>query len=609
MSAAPPPAERLKRALAASTRALAGERHLDVEFGADEPTLDAARLRLPEPALPLTASGVAQLRGHADRLALRRAYHDAATHARFQPAAAPARALFDALEDLRCQALGARALAGVRGNLRAAFATALERRAAAATQAAGADTLIDAVALLAREQLTGDASPAAAAPLLERWRALLEQRVGAKLGGLCASIADQAEFARRACALAADLGLGDPAGATVTTAGGAGGAAPSAQTARQAPAAGGAAIPAIDEDAAEPLADMQPARAAAALDRADAAAAPAARTRRPLRARVPDGRYRVYTRLHDEVLPAEQICAPAELARLRARLDGEAARVRGNVARMANRLERLLLAQQKRQWRFDQEEGVLDAARLTRVLTDPLAPLLFRQEVPGRFRDTVVTLLLDNSGSMRGRPILLAALCADVLSRTLEHCGVKVEILGFTTRAWSGGRSRDDWLRAGSPPRPGRLSDLRYIVYKTADAPWRRARQNLGVMLREDLLKENVDGEAILWAHERLLARSEQRRILLVVSDGVPLDEATLSANPGDYLDRHLRSVVAWIEERSPVELLAIGIGHDVTDYYTRAIRITDVEQLGAAMLGQLTELFAGAPRPSAAQPRRAKAC
>jgi cobaltochelatase CobT len=609
MSAAATPAERLKRALAAATRALAGERHLDVEFGAGEPALDATRLRLPEPALPLTARGVAQLRGHADRLALRHAHHDAATHARFQPDGPPARALFDALEDLRCQALGARALAGVRGNLRAAFAIALERRAAAAAPATGAnadaDALVDAAALLAREQLTGDASPAAAAPLLERWRAELEQRAGPSLGELRASIADQAEFARRACALAADLALGGPAGETVTTAGGAG-AAPAAETVRQAPAAGGTATPASDEEAGEPLADTRPARAAGALERAVAPAEPAARIRRPLRARVPDGRYRVYTRLHDEVLPAEQICTSGELAHLRARLDGEAARVRGNVARMANRLERLLLAQQKRQWRFDQEEGVLDAARLTRVVTDPLAPLLFRQEVPGRFRDTVVTLLLDNSGSMRGRPILLAALCADVLSRTLEHCGVKVEILGFTTRAWSGGLSRDDWLRAGCPPRPGRLSDLRYIVYKTADAPWRRARANLGVMLREDLLKENVDGEAILWAHERLLARSEQRRILLVVSDGVPLDEATLSANPGDYLDRHLRSVVAWIEERSPVELLAIGIGHDVTDYYTRAIRIRDVEQLGAALLGQLTALFASAPQRRAAGLRRA---
>ncbi|MFO1402617.1 MAG: hypothetical protein U1F30_15630 [Steroidobacteraceae bacterium] len=308
----------------------------------------------------------------------------------------------------------------------------------------------------------------------------------------------------------------------------------------------------------------------------------------------------MYTRLHDEVLGAAQASTPAELASLRARLDVASARVRANVARMANRLERLLLAQQRRQWRFDQEEGVLDTARLTRVLTDPLAPLLFRQESPAGFRDTVVTLLIDNSGSMRGRPILLAALCADVLSRTLEHCGVKVEILGFTTRTWSGGRSREDWQRAGCPPRPGRLSDLRYLVYKSADAPWRRARQNLGLMLREDLLKENVDGEAILWAHERLLARPEQRRILLVVSDGVPLDEATLSANPGDYLERHLRSVIAWIEACSPVELLAIGIGHDVTDYYARAIRISDVEQLGAAMLEQLTALFTAPLRRAA---------
>jgi len=304
----------------------------------------------------------------------------------------------------------------------------------------------------------------------------------------------------------------------------------------------------------------------------------------------------VFTRAHDVTLAAERVCDAAELARLRTVLDQQSRRLQGTVVRIANRLERLLLAQQKRHWSFDLEEGVLDAARLTRVVVDPLAPLAFKEETDTEFKDTVVTLLLDNSGSMRGRPIMVAALCADVLSRTLERCGVKVEILGFTTSDWNGGRSREDWIRAGAPGQPGRLSDVRHLIYKAADAPWRRARQNLGLMLREDLLKENIDGEALLWAHERLLARGEQRRILIVISDGVPLDEATLSANPGSFLESHLRRVVEWIETRSPVELVAIGIGHDVTDFYRRAVAIEDAEQLGGAMIEQLTALFAGGP-------------
>ncbi|MGI9247073.1 MAG: cobaltochelatase CobT-related protein, partial [Steroidobacteraceae bacterium] len=319
----------------------------------------------------------------------------------------------------------------------------------------------------------------------------------------------------------------------------------------------------------------------------------------------PNRNYRVFTRTHDEVVEAQRLCDEAELARLRGDLDRASRALQPAVTRLAIRLERLLMARKLRRWQFDLEEGVLDAARLARVVTDPLAPLSFREESESEFKDTVVSILLDNSGSMRGRPILVAALCADVLARTLERCGVKVEILGFTTREWSGGQSREDWLAAGRPAGPGRLSDLRYIVYKAADAPYRRARRNLGAMLREDLLKDNIDGEALLWAHERLLRRHEQRRILMVLSDGVPLDEATLSANPGGYLEQHLRNVVKWIETRSNVELVAIGIGHDVTDFYTRAVAIPDVEQLGGAMIDQLADLFVERGQPGAVRARK----
>jgi cobaltochelatase CobT len=307
--------------------------------------------------------------------------------------------------------------------------------------------------------------------------------------------------------------------------------------------------------------------------------------------------YKVFTTHFDEIVPAEELCDPEELSRLRAYLDQQLAALSSVVSRLANKLQRRLMAQQNRAWTFDLEEGMLDVARLTRVIVDPTAPLSFKQEEDTQFRDTVVTLLIDNSGSMRGRPIMVAADCADILARTLERCGVKVEILGFTTRAWKGGAAREEWIKAGKPPSPGRLNDLRHIIYKGADSPWRRARRNLGLMMREGLLKENIDGEALMWAHQRLIGRPEQRRILMVISDGAPVDDSTLSVNSGHYLERHLRTVISEIETRSPVELLAIGIGHDVTRYYRRAVTIVDVEQLGGVLVEQLAEMFEEEPR------------
>jgi cobaltochelatase CobT len=302
--------------------------------------------------------------------------------------------------------------------------------------------------------------------------------------------------------------------------------------------------------------------------------------------------YHAYTNAYDEIVAAEDLCDAEELTRLRGYLDQQLVHLQGAVTKLANRLQRRLMAQQSRSWDFDQEEGLLDAARLARVIVNPEHSLSYKVERDTDFRDTVVTLLIDNSGSMRGRPISIAAISADILARTLERCGVKVEILGFTTRAWKGGQSREGWLSAGRPPHPGRLNDLRHIVYKNADEPWRRARKNLGLMMREGLLKENIDGEALLWAHGRLIARPEERRVLMVISDGAPVDDSTLSVNSGTYLERHLRQVINWIEARSPVELVAIGIGHDVTRYYSRAVTIMDAEQLGGTMIEQLASLF-----------------
>ncbi|MEM6389997.1 MAG: cobaltochelatase subunit CobT, partial [Pseudomonadota bacterium] len=313
-----------------------------------------------------------------------------------------------------------------------------------------------------------------------------------------------------------------------------------------------------------------------------------------------DPNYVVYNNDHDEEIAAEDLAEPQELERLRAYLDQQLEPLKGAVSRLANKLQRRLQAQQNRSWEFDREEGILDAGRLARVVANPTTPLSFKVERDTEFRDTVVTLLLDNSGSMRGRPISIAAICADVLARTLERCQVKVEILGFTTRAWKGGKSREDWLAAGRPQQPGRLNDLRHIIYKSADAPWRRTRDNLGLMMKEGLLKENIDGEALEWAHRRMVGRREARKILMVISDGAPVDDSTLSVNPANYLEKHLRDVIAMVEKRRAVELLAIGIGHDVTRYYDRAVTITDVEQLAGAMTEQLASLFDTDPRARA---------
>jgi len=303
-------------------------------------------------------------------------------------------------------------------------------------------------------------------------------------------------------------------------------------------------------------------------------------------------KYKIFTSEFDEIAKAEDLENQKEIAKLRQNLDQQLTNLQNFISKLANKLQRQLLAKQNRSWDFDLEEGTLDASKLTRVIIDPFHSLSYKKEKSTEFKDTVVTLLIDNSGSMRGRPISVAALCADILSRTLERCSVKVEILGFTTKNWKGGKSREKWNLNGKPEKPGRLNDLRHIVYKSADAQWRQSKKNIGLMLKEGLLKENIDGEAILWAFKRIIKRKEERKILMVISDGAPVDDSTLSVNSGDYLEKHLKRTVQWIEDNSDVEILAVGIGHDVTRYYKRAIKIADVQDLGDVMINQLAELF-----------------
>ncbi len=612
--------QRFERVLIQATRALAGERGLKVLCAAPGASAPVGTLLLPPTPSPLTADSAACARGRADRLALRRAYFDETVHARFRPAGPRARELYDVLEDMRCQSLGALVMSGVARNLEAALIDQLERNGALSAHLARSSGMVHALALLFRERLTGMAPPAAANALMSRWLPELRARASLHLGQLVSAAHDQARFALLLHELVRDLDLGSEIGARAQRHQQATAAAPQrpadGDSSGEARSTGGLRVKRQQGELEQDESAIAPKAPAELPGRQGKTAQPGTEqkndgerlTRAPLYddSDNPNRHYQIFTRVHDEVVEAETLSDRAELERLRAQLNAEARSLQGAVARLAHRLERLLRAQQLRGWQFDLEEGVLDAARLTRVIVEPLAPLSFKEERETDFKDTVVTLLLDNSGSMRGRPIMLAAVCAEVLARTLERCGVKVEILGFTTRAWQGGESRADWLRSGARTAPGRLSDLRHIIYKSADAPWRRARENLGLMLREDLLKENIDGEALLWAHARLQRRSEARRILMVISDGVPLDEATLSANPGSYLEQHLRNVVKWIEQRSSVELVAIGIGHEVSDFYRRAVTIASVEQLGATMIEQLAWLFAGDQVP-AVRSRRAR--
>jgi cobaltochelatase CobT len=593
------PTEVFKRATAATLRAIAERDDLTVGFGPEAAGVSGTRIRLPNPQRDLPAEETAQLRGAADSLALRLRYHDDAVHRRRVPTGPLARAVFEAVEQARVEALGARRMAGVAGNLAAMLDEQYRRQGFERIVERSDSTMAEAVRLLTREALTKERPPPAARRVVDLWRPWLEARIGRDFAELDRTIGDQDGYAQATRRMLQDLDidLGDVDGPAESDEQQSGedsegenqsegeGAASGAQ-----PAPDGAPADGEAEDAQD------------AADAGDGEMTPGAGDDDPGRpgrpGTLPRGRpddnatYRAFSVAADEVVEASELCDPEELTRLRQLLDQQLSHLQSVIARLANRLQRRLLAKQTRAWEFDLDEGLLDAARLARIVANPILPLAYKRERETDFRDTVVTLLIDNSGSMRGRPITVAAMSADILARTLERCAVRVEILGFTTRAWKGGQSRERWIAAGKPPNPGRLNDLRHIVYKAADAPWRRARRHLGLMLREGILKENIDGEALAWAHNRLRERSEQRRILMVISDGAPVDDSTLSVNPGNYLEKHLREVIRDIERLGEVELVAIGIGHDVTRYYRRAVTIVDAEQLGGVMLEQLAQLF-----------------
>ncbi|WP_306141965.1 cobaltochelatase subunit CobT [Roseibium sp. MMSF_3412] len=599
-----PSTEPFKQSVSGTMRAIAGEAELEVLFSGDRPGLSGMTARLPEPSRKVNAHDIAVTRGLSDSMALRIACHDKAVHSKNLPQGSEARAIFEAVEQARCEAVGARRMQGVAENLAVMLDDRFRKSGAPDIASRDEAPLQDALSLIVRERLTGEQPPESAKNLVDMWRGWVEEKAGSELDLLQSEVEDQNSFASRFRDVLKSLDMGDDLGdqdqdtdpeenedqgnndETET-------GEDENDTGEQEASPQEMELSGEEQDAGDTEAADMDMEDFAEEDMAQDSEEPGESDRQdtPFSNR-PETDYRVFTNQFDETVTAEELCDTAELDRLRGFLDKQLTHLQGAVARLANRLQRKLMAQQNRAWDFDLEEGLLDTARLTRAVTDPMSPLAFKQERDTNFRDTVVTLLLDNSGSMRGRPITVAATCADILARTLERCGVKVEILGFTTKAWKGGQSRESWIGAGKPPTPGRLNDLRHIIYKSADAPWRRARRNLGLMMREGLLKENIDGEALLWAHERLLGRPEQRRILMMISDGAPVDDTTLSVNPGNYLERHLRYVIEEIETRSPVELIAIGIGHDVTRYYRRAVTIVDAEELAGAMTDQLADLF-----------------
>jgi len=616
------PLDRFKAATEATIRAVAENKDLTANFKATQPQHGKTEARLPLSGDTLNSADAARVRGEADSFAVRQRYHDRGVHKANRPESKLAREIFDAVEQARCESLGSRRMAGLAGNIDAALEERYRARGYSHVAHREDVPLSEVLRVLARERMTGMHPPPAAKAMVEAWTPTLDAQVLRDLATLPDHLGDQGAYAKAVHRMLRHLDLDAPEDSEEQPEEGSDESQPQSEDGGEEAGEGG------QSEGQDQGGDSQGADAGDAGDAGEQAGPeddstesegqlvgasgseepgrPGTRPRPEARHNAGPPLYHAYTTAFDEVVDAAGLCDPQELDRLRRMLDQQLAHLHTVVSRLANRLQRRLMAKQTRAWDFNQEEGVLDSARLARIVANPEVPLAYKQETESAFRDTVVTLLLDNSGSMRGRPITVAAMSADILARTLERCGVQVEILGFTTRMWKGGQSRERWIAEGKPAQPGRLNDLRHIVYKSADTPWRRARRKLGLMLREGLLKENIDGEALLWAHERLLARPEQRRILMVISDGAPVDDSTLSVNPGSYLEKHLREVIDWIERRSPVELTAIGIGHDVTRYYKKAVTIYDAEQLGGTMLEQLADLFDDAGTGARGRRRRA---
>jgi cobaltochelatase CobT len=587
--------EDFNRALESTTKAIAEKSELIVSFNQDGKDTNDETIYLPQITKKFNSSEVSKVRGIADLKALKIKYHNKKIHNFYKPKSSTAEKIYNTFEQLRVETIGTRKMKGVAKNLEKAFQEKFNTRYSdVQRKIEEREEMLDTIEISLRENLINQDIPKNIRKLLKRQKTSINKKILNKIDTLKKLINDQESFAELSREIISDLGYGsddsqeekerqqktdsekrhDDNNKNV----------------KQKLEANDSKMKdllenKIGEESFEYMEEES------SEEENESEITNAERKNFDLIENTLET-YEGFTNEFDEIINAEELGSDEELGKLRNSLDQQLKSYHRLISRLANKLQRKLLAQQKRFWKFDLEEGILDSSRLPRIITDPLYPLSYKQESEAKFRDTVVTLLIDNSGSMRGRPITIAAMSGDILARTLERCGVKVEILGFTTCAWKGGKSREKWMTNGKPEHPGRLNDIRHIIYKGADTPWRRARKNLGLMLKEGLLKENIDGEALLWAHKRLMGRFEKRKILMVISDGAPVDDSTLSVNPGLFLENHLKSVVNWIEKKSPVELLAVGIGHDVTRYYSKAVTILEVDQLGDVMTKQLSDLF-----------------
>ena len=594
--------EPFKKALGETTKAMADSKDLEVSFSSESTDYNDGNARLPQISKKMTLDEILIARGTADSYALRNRHSSSNTFQKYLPKGELAAKIYESMERARCDSIGIADMPGAASNINARNDNDAIKKGYDNSAADFKNFLPEAIGLHVKELLTNKPNPESTNKLLNYWRPIIESQVSVSIKSLKDNIDSQAAYAKHIRQLLKDLGYGDQLGddpddSTSENED----SSDSTEEVESEDQSENSENPdttpdqedSTSEDNEETSATVQDAdqnnlEDDAVLDEGDPPNYESSKEK--ISEADPD--YKVFSSKFDEEIMAEELADQKELERLRAYLDQQLNQVKGAVSRLANKLQRRLQAQQNRSWKFDLEEGLLDSARLARIVANPTTPLSFKQESETEFRDTVVSLLIDNSGSMRGRPISIAAICAEVLVRTLERCQVKTEILGFTTKAWKGGQSREFWLEKERPPTPGRLNDIRHIIYKTADAPWRRSKNNLGLMMKEGLLKENIDGEALEWAYRRAIRRSEARRILMVISDGAPVDDSTLSVNPSSYLERHLRSVINMIESKEVVELIAIGIGHDVTRYYKRAVTITDAEQLAGAITEQLAELF-----------------
>ncbi|WP_438718509.1 cobaltochelatase subunit CobT [Bartonella rochalimae] len=598
--------ETFKRATSTCIRAIANTRELNVMFSHNKPSLSKNCARLPELPQQITDKDIAVTRGLSDSIALRKAWHDSHIHTQFAPIEPEARAIFDALEQTRIEAIGTLTMKGIAQNLDMMLADKYQKACYQRIRNQNEAPFQEAIALLLREKITKRSPPKEAGLVLELWRQSIEKKVATELHELTLHVYNQNVFAQIARQMLVALEMANPLKIN-----------PKNRTSKKQRQNHDTQNQTEEETINEKKSQSEKQKTTEQSN--DAQNKGKEKTIQSNDNDTPQNEqensqqnkfskskyflhasqkmenladYKIFTHEFDAILDATHFCSVTELDHLRHYLDQQLNHLQNIVGRLANRLQRRLMAQQNRFWNFDLEEGYLDTTRLPRLIIDPMQPPSFKMECETQFRDTVVSLLIDNSGSMRERPITVAATCADILAQTLERCGVKVEILGFTTKAWKGGQSREKWIHQNKPSHPGRLNDLCHIIYKSADTPWRRARRNLGLMLQEGLLKENIDGEALIWAHQRLISRHEHRRILIVISDGAPVDDSTLSVNPSNYLDKHLRAVIQEIQANSPIELIAIGIGHDVTRYYQRAVTIINAEELANAITKQLTALF-----------------